>query len=140
MLKRGSLYRWSLPALLLVAHSACVLSPTAANPIVGMWTWQPVTGACTEVHFYKGNGDAAVWSGGEVLRKSYSIVALEPNHFRVEAAVTESNGAPDCTGHRTPVGASSTVYIRLLNGGGYLTCTTPQTESCMGSAMPRARL
>lgn len=60
------------------ALSGCVLTPTAGNPLVGMWTWRDTAGACTEVHFYKGK-----------------------------------------------------------QGGGDLTCTTPQGSSCTGSAVPR---
>lgn len=133
----GSLVPLATAMLLAVVTSGCVLTPTESNPIVGMWTWRHVSGACTEVHFYKANGDAATWSGQEVLRKSYGIHRVEPGLFRVDSVVVESNGQPDCTGSTTPVGRKSTVYVRLLNGGGYFTCPTRDSLSCDGTATPR---
>lgn len=137
-----------LKPLLLIAMvlglGACGVSPfakpTASQPLLGMWTWRDTAGTCTEVHFYKNDGDAASWSGAEVLRKRYQIQQVETGVYLLTAQVTESNGQRDCTGGTTAVGASSQVYIRLLNGGGYFTCATLDTMSCYGSAMTRQQL
>jgi hypothetical protein len=136
------LYRFlTTTATLLTSFlSGCALVPTESNPIVGMWTWHHISGSCSEVHFYKANGDAATWSGAEVLRKSYKITKVESGVFRVDSMVVESNGKSDCSGSATAAGARSTVYVRLLNGGGYFTCPTPDSLSCDGTATPRGRL
>lgn len=131
----------SMLAFYMIAQlSACSLMPTEANPIVGMWTWRHVSGKCTEIHFYKGDGDMATWSGKEILRKSYQISAVEPGRFRVDAVVIESNGAADCLGSTTSVGAKSTMFIWMQNGGGHLTCRSLDSLSCDGSAVRRERL
>lgn len=118
----------------------CIPIPTESNPIVGMWTWRHVSDSCNEVHFFKADGDAATWSGNEVLRKSYRISKVETGLFRVDSVVVESNSQPDCTGSSTPVDRRSTFYVRPLNGGGYFTCPTADSLSCDGTATPRERL
>jgi hypothetical protein len=125
------------PALL---ATGCALAPTAANPVLGMWTWQDHARTCREVHFYKPDGDAATWSAREVLRKRYVITPVEPGLWRVETEVITTNGEADCLGRTTPVGARSTWYVRPLNGGGHLSCASREGTSCFGSAVPRERL
>ncbi len=118
--------------------AAVTAQPTpAANPLLGAWDWKPVQGQCPEVHTYNADGTAQSQSGSEVLQKTYTATRLEDGMWKVDETVTAGNGGKDCTGSPTPVGATSTVYIQPLNGGGYFTCASQDGMSCYGSASRR---
>ena len=129
-----------MTSILTIAAFAAAIAATpapAANPVLGAWDWKPVQGQCPEVHTYNADGTARGESGSEVLQKTYVAVPIKGGMWKVDATVTASNGGKDCTGSPTPVGATSTVYIQPLNGGGYFTCASEDGMSCYGSAHKR---
>ena len=119
-----------------LALFAAGASADESNPIVGAWYWNPTKGACPEKHTYTAEGTARSESGDEVLDKRYTIAPAGGGMYRVESVVTATNGGRDCLGSTTAVGASSTLYVMPINGGGYYTCASEDGMSCFGSARP----
>jgi hypothetical protein len=104
------------------------------NPLLGEWNWKLSKGECRETHLYRADGTAMSKSGDEILEKTYTVSEREPGMYFVEQTIVSTNGGNDCTGSSTPVGATSSVYIMMLKGGGYFTCSSESGLSCYGSA------
>jgi hypothetical protein len=117
--------------------ASCVTRVVTDHPLVGAWSWNHVSGQCPETHTYDAAGYKETKSGEEILRHVYTIQAIEVGAYRVESEVIYSNGKNDCTGSPTPIGARSSIVIRMLKGGGYFTCRTIETLSCEGTAIPK---
>lgn len=114
-----------------------VLSAQEPSPIVGAWDWNPTQGSCPETHTYNADGTASVRSGDEVLEKSYTVTPAAGGMYLVKTVVIASNGGRDCLGKTSAIGATASVYIQPVNGGGYYTCASEDGMSCYGSARPR---
>ena len=124
--------------LAVVLFTACsAVFAADANPVLGEFSWSPVGAVCPEIHIYRADGTKTGTSGGEVLEKTYSIEAVGGGMYRLQETVTATNGGRDCQGGTTAVGASATIYVMPLNGGGFFTCASEDTLSCFGSASPR---
>lgn len=115
----------------------CLADAGSDNPVLGEFSWNPTGAVCPETHIYRADGTKTGTSGSEVLEKTYTIEAVGGGMYRVQETVTASNGGKDCQGGTTPVGASATIYVMPLNGGGFFTCASEDTLSCFGSASPR---
>ena len=124
-----------LAVVLSAAYSAAFAAD--ANPVLGEFNWNPVGAHCPEIHVYRADGTKTGSSGSEVLEKTYTIEAIGGGMYRLQETVVTSNGGKDCTGSTTAPGATSTVYVMPLNGGGFFTCASPDTLSCYGNATPR---
>ncbi len=114
-----------------------VLSAQVPSPVVGVWDWNPTQGTCPETHTYNADGTASVRSGDEVLEKTYTVSSATGGMYLVKTVVIATNGGRDCLGRTSAVGATSSVYIRPINGGGYYTCASEDGMSCYGAARPR---
>ncbi|MBN8716739.1 MAG: hypothetical protein J0I72_02470 [Stenotrophomonas sp.] len=127
--------RLAVCALIFLASG--VLSAQEPSPVVGAWDWNPTQGACPETHTYNADGTASVRSGNEVLEKTYTVTAAAGGMYLVTTVIVSTNGGRDCLGKTSTVGATSSVYIQPINGGGYYTCASEDGMSCYGAARPR---
>ncbi len=57
--------------------------------------------------------------------------------YPVKTVVVATNGGRDCLGRTTAVGATSSVYIQPIDGGGCFTCASEDGLSRCGAARPR---
>jgi hypothetical protein len=117
------------------AHAEAAVNNFASNPLVGVWAWNAVGGACPEIHEYRADGSAITQSGDEVLEKSYEVSRVSDGLYRITLKSLRSNGKKDCTGHTTKVGGTNVVFVQFQNFGGYLTCASESGMSCYGSAV-----
>ncbi len=82
---------------------------------------------CIESWDFRPDGVMLVRSGQERVRKRYRTEADEDGHWIV-AETLETNGAPDCMGHRsegvTP--GEHRIYLVPMNDGTIQTCPPPQ--------------
>lgn len=85
---------------------------------------QPV---CMETWDFGADGAMMVESGQERVRKRYRTETDRDGHWIVSETL-ETNGAPDCMGHRsggvTP--GESRIYVVPMNDGTITTCPPPQ--------------
>lgn len=114
-----------------------VLSAQEPSPVVGTWDWNPTQSACPETHTYNADGTASVRSGDEVLEKTYTVTSATGGMYIVKSVIVSTNGGRDCLGKTSTVGATSSVYIQPINGGGYYTCASEDGISCYGAARPQ---
>jgi hypothetical protein len=114
-----------------------VLSAVKPSQIVGAWNWNPTQGTCPETHTYNADGTASVHSGDEVLEKTYTVTTAAGGMYLVKTVIVSTNGGRDCLGKTSSVGATSSVYILPINGGGYYTCASEDGMSCYGAARPQ---
>ncbi len=114
-----------------------VLSTQESSPVAGEWDWNPTQGTCPEIHTYNLNGTASVRSGDEVLEKTYTATPAAGGMYLVKTVIVATNGGRDCLGKTSAVGATSSVFIQPINGGGYYTCASEDGMSCYGAARPR---
>ena len=71
------------------------------------------------------------------LEKSYTVTSVAGGMYLVKTVVVATNGGRDCLGKTSTIGATSSVYIQPINGGGYFTCASEDGMSCYGTARPR---
>ncbi|HWS40317.1 MAG TPA: hypothetical protein VN247_03365 [Arenimonas sp.] len=114
-----------------------VLSAQEPSPVVGAWDWNPTQGSCPEIHTYNADGTASVRSDAEVLEKTYTVTSAAGGMYLVKSVIVSTNGGRDCLGKTSTVGATSSVYIQPINGGGYYTCASEDGMSCYGVARPQ---
>lgn len=116
----------------------CSAYASDPNPLLGSWKWNPVHGACPEIHTYRADGTAITESGSEILKKSYSVTPVAGGMYQLTQTVTATNGGKDCLGASTAIGKASSTFIQPLNSGGYLTCASEDGMSCYGSAVRKS--
>jgi hypothetical protein len=122
-------------AMLSIATACWARPPAPGHPIVGTWTVTAADAACTETWEFRSDGTTHNVSGGEESTSEYEISEL-PNPvgaYRLIDTITMTNGQPDCTGNKTPVGDRSVLYLLPITGGGFMFCINLDGSACIGS-------
>jgi len=124
---------FTIAAAVLIACSAPAASPRADHPILGAWILSAANSSCMEDDVYGSDGRRHSTSAQEISASEYSISESpsEKGYYKMVDVVVRSNGLPDCTGSVTPVGDTSTVYLRFSVGNTeFLLCTQELLSSC----------
>ena len=125
---RGALLLWLLPAAVPAATPA-----PPAHPLIGTWQLALPGEACAETYEYRADGTGHTVSAGEETELEYAVEAEagENGAWRLTETIVHSNGQPDCSGHVTPLGRPTTLYVAPLRGG-LLLCFDQALRACLG--------
>jgi hypothetical protein len=132
----ASLRSLLLGATILSAATVCWARPPApGHPIIGTWTVTSVDAACTETWEFRSDGTTHNVSDSEESTSEFEISELpDPvGAYRLVDTITKTNGQPDCTGSKIPVGDRAVVYLLPITTGGFMFCTTLDGAACIGS-------
>jgi hypothetical protein len=117
----------------LIASTAFGGAPRVHHPILGAWIVSLPGSPCLESDTYDSDGRSRSTSAQEISVSEYSI-SSEPDEkgfYKMVDVIVEANGLPDCVGSVTPVGDSSTVYLRFNDKNNqFLLCTQESMDSC----------
>jgi hypothetical protein len=132
----ASLRWYLLNVALLCAATVCLARPPdVGHPIIGKWTLTTTDSACMESWEFRPDGTTQNVSGSEESTSTYEISEL-PNPvgaYTLIDTITKTNGKPDCTGNRTPVGDRVELYLLPITTGGFMVCITLNGAACIGS-------
>jgi len=137
----ASLSSGLLTATIVFAATLCVARPPApGHPIIGTWTVTNFEGTCKDLWKFRADGTTQAVSGSEEATSEYEIADLAdvPGAYRLVDTVTKTNGKPDCTGNRTPVGDRVVLFLLPTSSGGLMVCISPDGRACMGTMIRAA--
>jgi len=122
-------------ALLSAATVSSARPPDVGHPIIGKWTLTTTDSACTESWEFRPDGTTHNVSGSEESTSTYEIseLANPVGGYTLIDTITKTNGKPDCTGNRSPVGDRVELYLLPITTGGFMVCPTLDGAACIGS-------
>lgn len=107
----------------------------ADHPFVGAWSFVVPGTSCQETYYVRPGGTVLVTSSEEVLETEYEIDdrPVRGGFFRLTDRVVKGNGRKDCLGQLTPVGQTTTHYVRFdPSGDVMILCRDASTRACIG--------
>jgi hypothetical protein len=126
-------------AALVLAAVSPAPSVRADHPVIGTWQIR-VTESCVETDTFRTDGTTYGTSNEEVSSSRYEI-SDTPNErgiYVLVDTVVSTNGKPDCTGHKMPIGDVARVYVKFsTTGNGMLICREETMRACF--SMKRVR-
>lgn len=128
--------------VLFSATALCYAAPPApGHPIIGTWRFYISGFNCTETLDFRPDGTAHDFSGAEETFSRYTVSdqLTERGYYVLVETVTQTNGKPDCTGNRTPVGDVAVGYLVPKSGGRFMLCLDQALAECFGPMVRAAR-